>query len=115
VVERGADVAFEPPELVDERGLVSAEVDGGGFDGGEGHGGLEAEQPVPALEAVFDGAADVARDVVAEPGDHFWSAVYAGWPGRDVVAAGGDHDHDVEAEFAGDVGAVPRAWVITLR
>jgi hypothetical protein len=50
---------FEPSELVDERGLVSAEVGGGGFDGGEGHGGLEAAKPVPDLEAVLDRMADV--------------------------------------------------------
>jgi hypothetical protein len=60
-VELGADVAFEPAELVDERGLVGAEEGGCCFDGGEGHGGLEALQPVPALQAAFDGPAGRGR------------------------------------------------------
>ncbi len=94
MVELAADVAFEPPELVDERGLVSAEVDGGGLDGREGHGDLEAAQPVPAVEAAFDGAADVTGDVFAEPGDHFGAAVHPGRAGGDAVAAGGGvHGH----------------------
>src|SRR6266851_749257 len=83
---------------------------GGGFDGGEGHGGLEAAQPVPALDAGFDGAADVGGDVAAEDGDHLGTAAHAGRPGGDVVAAGGgDHRHDVDAELGGDVcvGAQP--------
>src|ERR1019366_8579276 len=49
VVERAADVLFESPELVDERGLVRAEMGRGCLDGGEGHGDLEPAQPVPAL------------------------------------------------------------------
>jgi len=94
MVELGADVAFEAPELVDERGLVGADMGGGGFDGGEGHGGLEAAQPVPALEAGFDGAADVGGDVAAKAGDHLGTA----------GGGGGHADHGV-------LGDADRVWL----
>jgi hypothetical protein len=48
----------------------------GGFDGAERHGGLEAAQPVPAFQAAFDGAADVAGDASAELGDRLRAAVH---------------------------------------
>ena len=48
--ERAAGVVFQPGELVDQRGLVHAEVCRGGVDGGVGHGGLEPLQPQPAVQ-----------------------------------------------------------------
>ncbi len=42
VEQRGSDVAFEAAELADKRGLISAEMIGGGVDGREGHRHLEA-------------------------------------------------------------------------
>lgn len=80
VVERCADVSFEPLELVDERGWVGADLPGCGADGRVGHGLLEAVKPLPAVQAALDGAADVAWYVVAEGGDHFRPAVDAFGP-----------------------------------
>src|SRR6266536_3143805 len=115
VVELRADVVFEPFELVDEGGLVGAEVGGGGFDRGEGHGGLETLEAVPAVEAAFDGPADVAGNVVAQLGKHFGAAVHPGWAGGHVVAAGGGDDgHVLDAEFGGDVGVGTAAGEVLL-
>src|SRR5262245_47591712 len=69
-VKLGADIPFEPSELVDKRGLIRAEAAGSGLDGWEGHCSLEASQPVPSLEAAFDGTADVPGHVVAQLDDH---------------------------------------------
>ncbi len=59
VVKIGPDVPFEPSELMNQRGLMCAEAVCRAVDGGEGHGDLEPAQPVPALQAAFDGAADI--------------------------------------------------------
>jgi hypothetical protein len=69
VVERCADVSFEPLELVDERGGVGADLPGCGADGRVGHGFAEAVKPLPAVQAALDGAADVGWHVFAEGGD----------------------------------------------
>jgi hypothetical protein len=60
-VERAADVSFKAPELVDQRGLMSAEIGGGCFDAGEGRGDLEPLQPVPTFERLADQAGDGQR------------------------------------------------------
>jgi hypothetical protein len=105
VVERGADISFEPLELVDERGGVGADLLGRSADGRVGHGFTEAVKPLPAVQAALDGAADVGWYVLAEGGDHVWPAVDAFGPaGYPVAAGGGDDGHDAEVEFGGDVG-----------
>ena len=94
VVERCADVSFEPLKLVDERGGVGADLPGCGADGRAGHSLLEAVEPLPAVQAALDGAADVGRCVLAEGGEHLRPAADAFSPAAYPVAAGG-----------GDVGA----------
>jgi hypothetical protein len=59
VVELRADVSFESLELVDERGGVGADRPGCDADGGAGHGFPDAVQPLPAVQAALDGAANV--------------------------------------------------------
>jgi len=104
VVKLGADVPFEPSELVDQRGLVCADAVGCSLDGGEGHRDLEAPQPVPSLEAAFDGAADILGHIRTQLGDHLGEAVHARRAGGDAVTLGGAVDgHDGDTEFCGDV------------
>ena len=65
LVEPGADVAFEPAELVAQRGWADAQGGGRSGDGGVGHGDLEPAQPLPACRAVLGRAADVAGDLAS--------------------------------------------------
>ena len=113
MVERGADLEFEPVHLVDDGGRVGAHLPGRCADTVAGHGLPEALQALPAVQAAFDGAADVAWYVVAEGGDHLRPAVDAFGPTGDLVAAGGGDDgHDAEVEFGGDVGVGPAGVLV---
>ena len=104
LVEPGADVAFEPAELVAERGGADAQAGGCGGDGGGGHGGLEPAQPEPAGRAVLGRAADIAG--LSSPGSAE-PPVPAGpvraWPGRGGAELAGHGD----AVLAGDPGEEP--------
>ena len=111
LVELGADVAFEPAELVAQRGWADAQAGGRGGDGGGGHGDLEPAQPVPACRAVSGRAADVAGNLVAGLGG---AAAAGGLPGevlpgqRARAGRGGaaDAGHG-DAVLAGDLGEEP--------
>lgn len=105
VVERCADVVFEPLELDGQGALAHAQVGRGGREVREGHGDLEAVQAQPAVQGAFDGGANVARDVLVEPCDHLREAGNTGRAGGDAQPVQGVvDDHLVGAEFGGDVG-----------
>src|SRR6266849_5857920 len=103
-VEPGADVAFEPAELVAQRGGADTQAGGRGGDGGGGHGGLEPAQPAPACRAVLGRAADVAGNLVAGFGGVagagevlFGQLARAGRGGAELAGHG-------DAVLAGDLG-----------
>jgi hypothetical protein len=103
VDESGADVVFEPVELVEQVLLVQAEGLGCGVDAGVGCDLLEAAQSLPAVALAFGCAAEVdGQGGVASGVDRVAGA--AGRAGGDAEAAAVSADGFVaEAEFGRDV------------
>ncbi|MFI6288344.1 hypothetical protein ACIBCM_26960 [Streptomyces sp. NPDC051018] len=102
--ESGAEVAFESLELGHEGAALGPEVARRRFQGREGHGDVEAVQPVPAVQCAFDRPANVAGQGGVEWGQHHGAAANTLRTQGDVELSEPAANRLVlDADFPGDV------------